>query len=107
MRAMTVDFTHIAWGGAPGSGRRVKAAMLGDKQVRLFEMAPGYAEDEWCRNGHTGYVLQGEFVTEFEDGSEIWSRGTAFSIPIGTPHRNSNRSQLSALVFLIDEVPTP
>jgi quercetin dioxygenase-like cupin family protein len=105
MRAVTVDFSRIAWGGTASSGRRVKAATLGDKRVRLFEMTPGYAEQDWCSEGHMGYVLQGEFVAEFEDGSEIWSRGTAFLIPAGTAHRNANRSQVSALVFLIDDQP--
>jgi uncharacterized cupin superfamily protein len=104
MRALTVDFSRIGWGGAANSGRRVKAAMLGDRRVRLFEMAPGYAEQEWCYDGHMGYVLQGEFITEFADGAETWTRGMAFAIPAGTAHRNANRSQQSALVFLIDDV---
>jgi mannose-6-phosphate isomerase class I len=38
-------------------------------KVRIVNYSPGYLADHWCTKGHIVHCLQGEFVTEHEDGS--------------------------------------
>ncbi len=38
-------------------------------RVRIVEYSAGYLADHWCRKGHIVHCLEGEFVSEMEDGS--------------------------------------
>ena len=38
-------------------------------RIRMVEYTAGYLADHWCRKGHIVYCLEGEFVSESEDGS--------------------------------------
>jgi quercetin dioxygenase-like cupin family protein len=42
----------------------------GSVRTRLVTYSPGYLADHWCRKGHVIYVLEGEFVSELENGEE-------------------------------------
>lgn len=42
---------------------------FGGLRVRIVEYSPGYLADHWCRKGHLVHCLEGEFVSEMEDGS--------------------------------------
>lgn len=38
-------------------------------RVRIVEYSSGYLADHWCHKGHIVHCLEGEFVSEMEDGS--------------------------------------
>ena len=38
-------------------------------RLRIVEYSPGYLADHWCRKGHIVHCLDGEFVSEMQDGS--------------------------------------
>ena len=38
-------------------------------RIRLVEYMAGYKADHWCHKGHIVHCLQGEFVSEMENGS--------------------------------------
>jgi hypothetical protein len=40
-------------------------------RIRLVEYTPGYLADHWCQKGHIVHCIEGEFVSEMEDGSEF------------------------------------
>ncbi|HLO60346.1 MAG TPA: DHCW motif cupin fold protein [Bacteroidales bacterium] len=40
-------------------------------RIRIVEYSPGYLADHWCRKGHIVHCLEGEFVSELQDGREI------------------------------------
>ena len=44
---------------------------MGNIRVRMVEYTPGYLADHWCRRGHALLVLEGELVTELEDGRKF------------------------------------
>lgn len=44
---------------------------IGNIRVRMVEYTPGYKADHWCPRGHVLLVLEGELVTELEDGREF------------------------------------
>jgi len=41
---------------------------FGAIRVRLVEYSPGYIADHWCSKGHILLCLEGELITELQDG---------------------------------------
>ncbi|HTN36334.1 MAG TPA: DHCW motif cupin fold protein [Arachidicoccus sp.] len=37
-------------------------------RMRIVEYSPGYLADHWCQKGHIVHVLEGDFVSEMENG---------------------------------------
>lgn len=37
-------------------------------RVRIVEYSDGYLADHWCQKGHIVHCLEGEFVSEMENG---------------------------------------
>jgi hypothetical protein len=40
-------------------------------RIRLVEYSKNYLADHWCQKGHIIHCLEGEFVSELEDGKEF------------------------------------
>ena len=101
-----VDFPHLEWTDwhKAGANGRVKIVYSGGKRLRLLELPTGFNEEEWCRKGHWGYVLEGEFVIHFADRKAVCRPGMGFVIPDGDPHRSQGYDQGTTLVFVVDEV---
>jgi quercetin dioxygenase-like cupin family protein len=74
----------------------------GNLRVRLVEYSPGYQADHWCRRGHVLFVLQGELVTELEDGTQVrLTAGMSYQVAdSGLAHRS--RTVPGARLFIVD-----
>lgn len=74
----------------------------GNIRVRLVEYSPGYQADHWCRRGHVLLVLEGELVTELEDGTQATlTAGTSYQVADnGAAHRS--RTTTGAKLFIVD-----
>ncbi len=44
---------------------------MGNIRVRVVEYTPWYMANHWCKRGHLLFVLEGELVTELDDGREF------------------------------------
>ena len=44
---------------------------LGGLRFRIVEYSANYIADHWCRKGHIVYCLEGEFVSELENGEAV------------------------------------
>jgi len=40
-------------------------------RIRIVEYSAGYLADHWCHKGHIVHCLEGEFVSEMEDGASF------------------------------------
>lgn len=38
-------------------------------RIRMVEYSKGYIADHWCKKGHIVHCLEGEFYSEFPDGT--------------------------------------
>lgn len=47
---------------------RYKTARFEHFRIRIVEYSPGYKADHWCKAGHIVHCLQGEIVSELNDG---------------------------------------
>lgn len=43
-------------------------------RIRLVEYSAGYVADHWCQKGHIVHCLEGEFVSELENGEKFLLR---------------------------------
>ncbi len=107
-RARRVPFGELPWAeDAPGI--RAREVDVGGARWATVEYEAGAAREEWCEEGHRGFVLAGEIEYEFDDGSEPLkaSEGEALFLPQaslgGGAHRGRNRSEGATRLFLIDD----
>ena len=40
-------------------------------RIRLVEYSPGYIANHWCRKGHIVFCLEGDFVSELQQGENF------------------------------------
>ncbi|HUP33688.1 MAG TPA: hypothetical protein VM184_11680 [Gaiellaceae bacterium] len=100
----TVDFAAVEWAD-DGPGIRARAVQAAGSRWALVEYGSGAQRDEWCTDGHRGYVLEGEIEYEFDDGtpSLACTQGQGFLLAAGTGHRGRNPSGSVTRLFLIDD----
>src|SRR5262245_45957567 len=109
MQIADVPFTTIDWGqvlptehaGTSGTARW-RTFEQGNLRVRLVEYSAGYQADHWCRRGHVLLVLEGELVTELEDGRRVTLRpGMSYQVADdASAHRS--RTATGAKLFIVD-----
>jgi quercetin dioxygenase-like cupin family protein len=100
----TLDFGSIDWADDQPDIHSRAASALGQRWA-IVEYEPGAARDEWCTDGHRGYVLAGRIEYEFDDGSAPLAagEGQGFWLVAGSGHRGSNTGAKTTRLFLIDD----
>ena len=101
---MTTDWNTVAATEHPGaSGVAVwRTVEAGEVRVRMVEYKPGFLADHWCSRGHVLLVLEGELVTELQDGRVVrLTPGMSYQVAnADVPHRSS--TQAGAKLFVVD-----
>jgi hypothetical protein len=69
----TIDWTgieKITYKGETGTAcwQTIQFAGL---RIRLVEYSKGYLADHWCRKGHIVHCIEGEFISELENGKQF------------------------------------
>ena len=72
----------------------------------LVEYQPDVLREEWCTEGHSGYVLDGAITYEFADAAEplALSAGDGVTLPEGGAGHRGRAGADGARLFLIDRV---
>ncbi|GHV10614.1 hypothetical protein FACS1894219_00410 [Clostridia bacterium] len=85
---------------------RTKAVNSVNVQIRLVEFSAGFIESEWCKKGHAGYVLDGEFAIDFIGKSERYKKGDIFLITGGEAdkHKAVLKDGEKVTLLLFEEV---
>src|SRR6188768_1156126 len=75
---------------------------FGKLRVRMVEYSPGYQSNHWCTKGHVLLCLDGELVTELEDGRTFTlTPGMSYQVGDGAePHRS--HTAVGAKLFIVD-----
>jgi len=79
-----------------------KTLDLGCVRIRMVEYSAGYKADHWCKRGHVLLVLEGELITELDDGS-IFTLKSGMSYQVqhdGEAHRS--QTNIGAKLFIVD-----
>jgi len=86
-------------------GIRAREIHLDGRRWAIVEYQPRARREEFCVDGHAGYVLEGEIEYEFADDEPpmVVSQGDAFTLATGRGHRGRNTRDSSSQLFLIDD----
>lgn len=105
--ARNVPFDSMEWSDdVPGI--RAKEAEVDNARWAIVEYEKGAKREEWCEDGHCGFVVMGEIHYEFDDGRNPLhaSEGEAFFLPpapLGEgAHRGMNLADKPTRLFLTD-----
>jgi len=71
-------------------GVREKMITHDGKKLRLVEYSRAMAP-HWCEKGHFGYIVDGRFEIEFQDGVRVFGQGDGVFIPGGEKHKHKAR----------------
>jgi hypothetical protein len=104
----SVPFNDLAWtDDAPGI--RAREAEVEGTRWAVVEYSQGASREDWCEEGHRGYVVAGAIEYEFDDGRAPLraSDSEAFRLPpvsVGEgAHRGRNAANEPTRIFLIDD----
>ncbi|MGQ7244589.1 DHCW motif cupin fold protein [Salinicola sp. V024] len=100
----TTDWSTIVPTEHPGEAGKAlwRTRHFGALRVRIVEYTPGYLADHWCSKGHILLCLEGELVTELEDG-RIFRLAPGQSYQVADQaeaHRSS--TEIGAKLFIVD-----
>jgi hypothetical protein len=101
---ITTDWSAVEASERHGESGTATSRMVevGEVRVRMVEYSPGYVADHWCSRGHVLLVLEGELVTELQDG-RVFTLSSGMSYQVANdvaPHRS--RTQSGAKLFIVD-----
>ena len=109
LSAANIPFSTTDWDALeptdhPGAKGRAtwRTLQFGDLRIRLVEYSPGYLADHWCSRGHILLVLEGELLTELQDG-RTYRMHPRMSYQVAdddVPHRSS--TETGAKLFIVD-----
>ena len=81
-----VDFENLPWIQV-ANGMRCKTFTSGPKVIRMIELTEGFVELDWCLKSHTNYILEGEFVSDFDGERLRVKKDDVIYIPEGRKHK--------------------
>jgi quercetin dioxygenase-like cupin family protein len=100
----TIDWSKVEQTIHPGvtGEARWRTFEMGNIRVRMVEYTPGYLADHWCSKGHVLLVLEGELVTELDDGRMFTLQpGVSYQVADNAnPH--CSYTQKGAKLFIVD-----
>jgi quercetin dioxygenase-like cupin family protein len=70
-------------------------------RVRIVEYSKGYLADHWCQKGHIVHCLEGEFVSELENGEKyILKQGMSYIVSDEvSSHRSVTKEGVKLLII--------
>jgi hypothetical protein len=70
-------------------------------RIRVVEYSKGYLADHWCQKGHIVHCLEGEFVSELQNGESFHlSKGMTYVVSDElSSHRSISASGVKLLII--------
>ena len=87
MEKRRIGFDTLDWE-SQLPGVRYKAFQRGGTRLRVAEYSRDFVAPDWCREGHVGYVLEGEVDIDFNGEVVRFSAGDGVFIPEGEENRH-------------------
>lgn len=79
----TIDWNQIPKTEHPGETGKAywQTIQLGNLRIRKVTYSENYIADHWCQKGHIVYCLEGEFISELENGEKFsLSKGMTYVV---------------------------
>ena len=82
-----ISFKKIKWENLDIDVKQ-KVFVQDNQMIRLVEFTEKFIEDNWCINGHVGYVLKGEFFIDFDGDNLAFKAGDGIFILDGIENKH-------------------
>jgi hypothetical protein len=105
---MSIPFHTIDWSEIPKTehdGETGKAywqtLQYPGLRIRIVEYTKGYIADHWCQKGHIVHCLEGEFVSELQNGGEFTlKKGMTYVVSDDlSSHRSSTKNGVKVMII--------
>lgn len=103
---INIPYQTIDWSAIPKTEHKGETGtafwqtiQLQGLRIRMVEYTANYMADHWCRKGHIVHCLEGEFISESEDGQHsVLTQGMTYVV---TDELSSHRSVTKGGVKLL------
>lgn len=70
-------------------------------RIRIVEYSKGYLADHWCKKGHIVHCLEGEFVSELQNGDKFTlKKGMTYVVSDDlSSHRSSTENGVKVMII--------
>ncbi len=102
-----IPYTNVDWNnisakeykGEKGSASS-KTIQYPGLRIRLVEYSDGYLADHWCGKGHIVHCLQGELISEHQNGEVfVLKEGMSYMVSDGlSSHRSRTNKKVKLLI---------
>ena len=105
---MNISFQTIDWTAIPKTEYKGETGtafwqtvQFGGLRIRIVEYSKGYLADHWCQKGHIVHCLEGEFVSELEDGKKhIMKKGSTYVVSDDlSSHRSISKDGVKLMII--------
>ena len=103
-----IPFETIDWTRVPRTEHRGETGTAfwqtveyGGLRIRLVEYSSGYLADHWCQKGHIVHCLEGEFISELQDGRTFnLTKGMTYVVSDDlSSHRSYSKDGVRVLII--------
>ncbi len=109
MEMSAIPFGTTDWSKIPPTVHKGESGLaywrtqtFGAIRVRMVEYTAGYRADHWCVKGHILFCLEGELVTELDDGRSFTLKpGTSYQVADNAEAHRSH-TDCGARLFIVD-----
>ena len=99
----TIDWSIIASSVHPGeTGEAIwQTVQFPGLRIRIVEYSASYLADHWCQKGHIVHCLDGEFVSELENGEAFkLTKGMTYVVSDElSSHRSISKNGVRLLII--------
>jgi quercetin dioxygenase-like cupin family protein len=108
MKDSTIKYQIIDWNRIPKAEHKGltgvalwQTLQFEGLRVRIVEYSKGYIADHWCQKGHIVHCLEGEFVSELDNGSkQVLIKGMTYIVSDDvSSHRSSTENGVRLLII--------
>ena len=98
----TIDWSSISkveYKGETGSAFW-QTLLFSGLRIRIVEYSPGYLADHWCTKGHIVHCLEGDFISELNNGTSFeLKQGMTYVVSDEmSSHRSVSRKGVKLLI---------
>jgi len=70
-------------------------------RIRIVEYSEGYIADHWCQKGHIVHCLEGEFISEFQNGETYhFTQGMSYVVSDNlSSHRSISKNGVKLMII--------
>lgn len=109
MKINSFSFQTLDWTSIPREEHKGETGVaywqtfhMNNIRIRKVEYSPGYKADHWCSKGHVLYCMEGEMLTELDNGKiENLTAGMTYFVGDNCEaHRSS--TEKGCKLFIVD-----